>query len=150
MLKLHFNSSGIHCLSIKLDFALARKISLLKSFAQFILNCERSSRTDIFGWLQFKRNQANYISTTNRTHDNVACWDSCHEEQLVKFSCQLPCTLICMTSTVEPGAAYMTSFSRVSHEFLTHWHRLRDIQRGNTRQIVSRRYIQSIYYRKLY
>jgi hypothetical protein len=26
----------------------------------------------------------------------------------------------------------------------------RDIQRGNTRQIVSRRYIQSINYRKLY
>ena len=29
-------------------------------------------------------------------------------------------------------------------------HREEIVQRGNTRQIVSRRYIQSIYYRKLY
>ena len=30
------------------------------------------------------------------------------------------------------------------------YHREEMVQRGNTRQIVSRRYIQSIYYRKLY
>ena len=28
--------------------------------AQFLLNCERSSKPDLLGWLDFKRNQAKY------------------------------------------------------------------------------------------
>ena len=35
--------------------------SLLKFFTQFILNCEQSSRTDLFRQSQFKRNQVKYI-----------------------------------------------------------------------------------------
>jgi hypothetical protein len=49
------------------NFPLARKISLSKIFAQFLLNCERSSRTDSFGWPQFKRNQAKYFDEISFT-----------------------------------------------------------------------------------
>jgi hypothetical protein len=39
--------------------AFQRKISLSIFFAQFLLNCELSSRTDLFGWSQ--RTQAKYF-----------------------------------------------------------------------------------------
>ena len=58
-------------ISGKDTLALARKISLSNCFAQFLLNCERSSRTNLFVRSQFKRNQANYFDDEIPTFQQI-------------------------------------------------------------------------------
>jgi hypothetical protein len=58
-------------ISGKDTLALARKISLSNCFAQFLLNCERSSRTHLFVRSQFKRNQANYFDDEIPTFQQI-------------------------------------------------------------------------------
>ena len=55
---------------MQISTPLARKNTLSKCFASISLNCEWSSRTDLFEWSQFQRNQAkSFFPVHEMTHN---------------------------------------------------------------------------------